>query len=107
MARRSRARDFSPEATRAGFLHRCVESEGGVSDPRPDYAGWLIKKGQYYYRPNWSGYTGTTLDAGRYTREQADREALIEPENFTVELAPEMVADGIGSEISRILRSGM
>lgn len=73
---------------------------------RHDYAGWLIKKGSYYYRPNWSGYTAFKLDAGRYTRTQADQEAAIEPDNFTVEAAPETCPDGIGQEIIRIFRMG-
>lgn len=73
---------------------------------RGDYAGWLIKKGRYYYRPNWSGYTVSQLDAGRYTRAQAEREQSIEPENFTIEPAPETQHDGIGNAINEILRMG-
>ena len=69
-----------------------------------EYAGWLIKKGNYYYRPNWSGYTVTKLDAGRYTRTQAENEQRIEPENFTIEAAPETEPDGIAREMARLLR---
>jgi hypothetical protein len=69
-----------------------------------EYAGWLIKKGGYYYRPNWSGYTATSLDAGRYTLAQAEAERAIEPPNFTIHPAPETVTDGVGDELRRILR---
>lgn len=72
-----------------------------------EYAGWLIKKGNYYYRPNWSGYTATSLAAGRYTRQQADAEAINEPENFKVIAAPETVPDGVGDELRRILRGNI
>lgn len=71
-----------------------------------EYAGYLIKKGNYYYRPRWSGYTVSKLDAGRYTLEQALHERSIEPDNFTYEAAPETEADGIGNEINRLLRRG-
>lgn len=54
-----------------------------------EYAGWLIKKRGYYYRPNWCGYTANAAEAGRYTRSQADRQAAVEPENFTIVPAPE------------------
>lgn len=45
---------------------------------------WLIRKNGYFYRPNRSGYTMEKAAAGRYTKAEADREAAIEPENFTV-----------------------
>jgi len=71
-----------------------------------EYAGWLIKKGGYYYRPNWSGYTVSALDAGRYTRSQAESEQRNEPENFTIDPAPETVPDGIGMALVTLLRRG-
>lgn len=40
---------------------------------------WLIKKGGYFYRPNKCGYTTSKLEAGRYTKEDAEREAAVEP----------------------------
>jgi hypothetical protein len=40
---------------------------------------YLIRKGGYYYRPNRCGYTATPHDAGRYTKEEAEAEASIEP----------------------------
>lgn len=40
---------------------------------------YLIRKGGYYYRANYCGYTREISSAGRYTREEAEREASIEP----------------------------
>ena len=40
---------------------------------------WLIRKGTYYYRQNKHGYTEDMAEAGRYTKEEAEREAAIEP----------------------------
>lgn len=40
---------------------------------------WLIRKGGYFYRTNRSGYTTDKHTAGRFTKEEADREACIEP----------------------------
>jgi hypothetical protein len=71
-----------------------------------DYAGWLIKKGQYYYRPNWCGYTVSRLDAGRYTRRQAEQQRDVEPHNFTIEAAPETESGGIGIALNELLRRG-
>lgn len=45
---------------------------------------WLIRKDGYFYRPNRCGYTMEKAAAGRYTKAEADREAAIEPHNFTV-----------------------
>jgi len=50
----------------------------------PDAREWLILKNGYFYRPNRSGYTQKKAAAGRYTRAEADREAAVEPESFTV-----------------------
>lgn len=36
---------------------------------------WLIRKGGYFYRPKCFGYTTHKVEAGRYTRAEADREA--------------------------------
>jgi hypothetical protein len=71
-----------------------------------DYAGWLIKKGNYYYRPKWSGYTASKLDAGRYTREQAENEQRVEPDNFTIEAAPETLPGGVGAALNELLWLG-
>lgn len=40
---------------------------------------WLIKKGGYYYRQNFCGYTTAKFEAGRYTEQDACKEATIEP----------------------------
>lgn len=40
---------------------------------------YLIRKGGYYYRSNFRGYTTDPNSAGRYTRTEAEREAKIEP----------------------------
>ncbi|KKX29228.1 hypothetical protein [Rhizobium sp. LC145] len=40
---------------------------------------YLIKKGSYFYRPNKQGYTSFKFDAGRYTKDDAEAEAAIEP----------------------------
>ena len=40
---------------------------------------WLIRKGGYFYRPNCQGYTTRKVEAGRYTKADADREAAVEP----------------------------
>ena len=32
---------------------------------------YLIRKGTYWYRPDCAGYTGSALEAGRYTKEDA------------------------------------
>ncbi|ESZ63739.1 hypothetical protein NL532_31925 [Mesorhizobium sp. C120A] len=45
---------------------------------------WLIRKYGYFYRPNRAGYTMEKVAAGRYTKVEADREAAVEPHNFTV-----------------------
>ncbi|KFB11082.1 hypothetical protein [Nitratireductor basaltis] len=42
-------------------------------------AEYLIRKGGYYYRPNSLGYTTKKSEAGRYTKEEAEREASVEP----------------------------
>lgn len=40
---------------------------------------YLIRKGGYYYRPNSHGYTTRKVEAGRYTKAEADAEAAVEP----------------------------
>ncbi|MER9911650.1 hypothetical protein NKJ71_13555 [Mesorhizobium sp. M0050] len=42
-------------------------------------AEWLIRKGGYFYRANWCGYTTVKAEAGRYTEAEALREAQVEP----------------------------
>lgn len=53
------------------------------------FAEWLILKRGHFYRPRFSGYTSNVAEAGRYTRQQAEREAAVEPGNFKIVLAPE------------------
>lgn len=40
---------------------------------------YLIRKGGYYYRPDCQGYTTRKVEAGRYTKAEADAEAAVEP----------------------------
>lgn len=40
---------------------------------------WLIRKGGYFYRPGFCGYTTEKDQAGRYTEAEARREAAVEP----------------------------
>lgn len=37
---------------------------------------YAVMKGDLYYRPNSSGYTGSLCSAGRYTKKQAEREMV-------------------------------
>lgn len=46
-----------------------------MTEPRE----YLIRKGSYFYRKNCCGYTEFKFDAGRYTKEEAEREASVEP----------------------------
>lgn len=48
-----------------------------MSDP------WVIRKHGAFYRANRCGYTNHIEAAGIYTREEAEREAAIEPRNIT------------------------
>lgn len=58
--------------------------QAGVESELAERREWLIRKNGYFYRPNRAGYTLEKVAAGRYTRAEADREASVEPENFTV-----------------------
>lgn len=51
-----------------------------------DAAPWMIwaRDHQAYYRSNYSGYTTDTIAAGRYTREEAEREARRVPHELEV-----------------------
>jgi hypothetical protein len=40
---------------------------------------WLIRKGGYFYRPDFCGYTTRKDQAGRYTEAEARSEAAVEP----------------------------
>lgn len=57
------------------MYHTMPDAPHPTNEPR-DY---LIRKGGYYYRPGFSGYTAEISAAGRYTRTEAEREAAIEP----------------------------
>lgn len=64
-----------------------------------DYA---IRKSGYYYRSNWSGYTRDLEHAGRYRKEDAEREASVEPETmdvvpFPADVKPRVICEGCGS----------
>lgn len=48
----------------------------------PDAREWLIRKGGYFYREKWCGYTTDKFAAGRYTRAEAEAEASKEPSNM-------------------------
>jgi len=43
---------------------------------------WLVRKGGYYYRHGFCGYTTRPSEAGRYTRSEAEAEAAVEPDNM-------------------------
>jgi hypothetical protein len=49
------------------------------SGEEADAREWLIRKGGYYYRPRFCGYTTSPAEAGRYTKEEAEKEAAVEP----------------------------
>jgi hypothetical protein len=59
---------------------------------------WLIRKGGYYYRENWCGYTAEKIAAGRYTEKEARREAAVEPDNIFA-IHQDGVADDFASKI--------
>jgi hypothetical protein len=42
----------------------------------PSSKGVVIRKGEYFYRPGWSGYTALITEAGRYDRDVAKQHAL-------------------------------
>lgn len=66
---------------------------------------WLIKKGGYFYRPNCAGYTTRKIEAGRYTKEEAEREAAIEPWHMSAIHQDEIADDPIPAGY-RILAPG-
>jgi hypothetical protein len=49
----------------------------------PSTLGVVIRKGGYFYRPDWCGYTASLAEAGRYQREVAERHAA-DTEGVTV-----------------------
>jgi len=51
-------------------------------NPKAD-AYCVIRKGGYFYRPNWCGYTASIYEAGRYYRSEAEKHAA-EVEGVTV-----------------------
>lgn len=54
----------------------------------PTSLGVVIRKGGYFYRPGWCGYTSSIGEAGRYDREVAERHAA-NTEGVTVHEASE------------------
>jgi len=66
--------------------------------PLPDAAEqlYVIKKGYFYYRANCSGYTDNIDEAGRYSKQEAEREARIEPWHMQAIPAPPTKPDLAG-----------
>jgi hypothetical protein len=84
-----RDRYICPPEGHADALARVAAKTMNATTHR-DFAIWLIlKSNRGYYRHSNAGYTSDPARAGRYTRMQADATASIEPENFSVVLAPE------------------
>jgi len=67
-----------------------------------DALEWLIRKGGYFYRPNMSGYTTAKHEAGRYTKEDAEREARIEPWHMKAIHENEWPDDKISAKLSTL-----
>jgi hypothetical protein len=44
-----------------------------------DEAKYLVRKDGYFYRPNAHGYTLHKFDAGRFTKDEAEKHAAVEP----------------------------
>lgn len=51
----------------------------------------MIRKGGYYYRANWSGYTADLIAAGLYTKEEAQKACQVEPWHMDAIPAPPWV----------------
>ncbi len=62
-----------------------AERAEAAQDGEPMY---LIRKGGYFYRPNFCGYTTDVAAAGRYSKEDAEAEATIEPRHMSAVPAP-------------------
>ena len=54
-----------------------------LTPPKEGDDVYLIRKGVYFYRPNYQGYTTVKAEAGRYTKRDAEHEAAIEPKNMS------------------------
>ncbi|ESX78507.1 hypothetical protein [Mesorhizobium sp. LSHC414A00] len=68
-------------------------------------AEWLIRKGGYFYRGNWCGYTTVKAEAGRYTEAEALREAQVEPWHMSAihqDEVPDPAGDYNVAEIARL-----
>lgn len=60
----------------------CFTCAGATGEPAAEPM-YLIQKGSRYYRPGANGYTSNIHEAGRFTREQAEREAAVQPGNIS------------------------
>lgn len=59
----------------------------------PSSLGVVIRKRGYFYRPEWSGYTASIYEAGRYDEAVAKRHAAT-TEGVTVHEISEFIAVG-------------
>ena len=53
---------------------------------------WVVRKNGYFYRPNSRGYTASILEAGRYTREEAEAHAAASSGEVTAHPASDFPA---------------
>jgi len=68
-------------------------------------ARYLIKKGAYFYRADKSGYTSFKFDAGRYTKEEAEAEASVEPWHMSAIHEDDVEEDNfVDKEVSQLRR---
>lgn len=77
-----------------------------------DEAKYLVMKDGYFYRPNAQGYTLYKFDAGRFTKEDAEKHAAVEPWHMAAvheddvpdEREPDKFISGLHVEISELKR---